>query len=206
MKHRGDVEYWENRYQAGDKPWDTGRPSPELVRQIEGLGLTGGRVLEVGCGTASDAIWMAERGFTVVAIDLSPTVLAMAREKAKAAGAEGLTIVEEDFFAESPVQGGGFDFVYDRGAFHHQADGTYRQQFAEQVRHTLRPSGTWLSLCGSTDDEDPGGPPRLRASDIVVAVEPFFVIRQLRALDFRGKEDGRLGWSCLMERRDAVKA
>ena len=58
-----------------------------------------------------------------------------------------------------------------------------------------------MTLCGSTDDEGPGGPPRLRASDIVIAVEPWFRILDLHALELGKSGEGRLGWSALMQRR-----
>ncbi|MHC4598366.1 MAG: class I SAM-dependent methyltransferase [Planctomycetota bacterium] len=201
MEHKGDPEYWENRYKAGDKPWDTGTPSPELAKTVEALGITG-RALDVGCGTGTNAIWMAEQGLDVVAVDIAPTVIVAAREKAEKAGVKGLEIVEGDFFKETPYGGGGFDFVYDRGAFHHHADEPFRKAFAERVWRALKPGGHWLTLCGSTDDEGPGGPPRFSAADIVTAAEPWFLILDLRALEATKSGEGRLGWSALMRRRE----
>jgi SAM-dependent methyltransferase len=202
MTHRGDKDFWENRYKAGDKPWDTGSPSPELMKTVEAHGISG-RALDVGCGSGTNAIWMAGQGLEVVALDISSTILDTAREKAREAGVQGLTIVEGDYFAETPPLGGNFDFVFDRGAYHHHGDEAHRHAFAEQTWHALRPGGLWLTLCGSADDEGPGGPPRLRASDIVVPAEPYFYIKHLKALPVGKAGEGRLGWSGLMERRES---
>ncbi|MHC4779612.1 MAG: class I SAM-dependent methyltransferase [Planctomycetota bacterium] len=202
MTHKGDKEFWENRYKNEDMPWDRDEPSPELVACIEKLGLTSGKVLEVGCGTGTNAIWMAEQGLEVTALDIAPTVVAMARDKVAKAGVTGVEIMEGDFFAETPFRGGDFDFAFDRGAFHHHADLAFREAFAEQVHRSVKPSAHWLTLCGSTDDTGPGGPPRLKAADIVTACEPWFLIQDLHALELERSGEGRLGWSCLMKRRE----
>jgi SAM-dependent methyltransferase len=44
------------------------------------------RILELGCGTGEDAVRLAQSGHEVVAIDASPAMLAMAREKAHRVG------------------------------------------------------------------------------------------------------------------------
>ncbi len=47
---------------------------------------TGMRVLELGCGTGEDAVWLAQRGVNVTATDASPAMLEQTRAKAKRAG------------------------------------------------------------------------------------------------------------------------
>ncbi len=54
--------------------------------RLDGLFSTGDRVLELGCGTGEDAIWLARRGMRVYATDAAPAMLATARVKAEAAG------------------------------------------------------------------------------------------------------------------------
>jgi ubiquinone/menaquinone biosynthesis C-methylase UbiE len=46
----------------------------------------GMRVLEIGCGTGEDAVWLAERGARVMATDISPAMLEVTRQKAERAG------------------------------------------------------------------------------------------------------------------------
>ncbi|RIW49525.1 NAD(P)/FAD-dependent oxidoreductase [Micromonospora endophytica] len=71
---------WEQRYQARDAVW-SGRPNPQLVAEVEGS--APGRVLDVGCGEGADAVWLAERGWQVTAVDISDTALTRAAAYAR---------------------------------------------------------------------------------------------------------------------------
>jgi SAM-dependent methyltransferase len=64
-----------------------GRWLRELVwEQLAGLFAEGDRVLELGCGTGEDAVWLAQRGIAVTATDASPGMLEVAQAKAEVAG------------------------------------------------------------------------------------------------------------------------
>ena len=67
------AEYWEERYRAGTN-W-SGEPNAALVREIADV--TPGSALDLGAGEGGDALWLARRGWTVTAIDISPTALAI---------------------------------------------------------------------------------------------------------------------------------
>jgi SAM-dependent methyltransferase len=75
---------WDARYSARGAMW-SGRPNGRLVAEVGGL--TPGRALDVGCGEGADAIWLARRGWTVTAIDVSDVAVSRAREAAQLAGA-----------------------------------------------------------------------------------------------------------------------
>ncbi|MHB8605659.1 MAG: class I SAM-dependent methyltransferase [Thermoplasmatota archaeon] len=66
-------------------PWDIGRPQPEIVKLAD-AGAFQGRVLDVGCGTGENTIELARRGIVATGVDLAPTAIARAREKAKTRG------------------------------------------------------------------------------------------------------------------------
>ena len=51
---------WQERYQAGDTPWDTGQPSKELERTIQEAAIQPSKAIELGCGTGTNAIWLAQ--------------------------------------------------------------------------------------------------------------------------------------------------
>jgi SAM-dependent methyltransferase len=77
----------EDYYLAGKPPWDTGVTPPELVALVEGHGgLPSGRALELGCGTGTNATYLALHGWEVVAVDLIDRAVDQARKKAAAAG------------------------------------------------------------------------------------------------------------------------
>ena len=66
------------------------------------------KALELGCGTGTNAIWLARQGFDVTAMDLSETALVQARKKE---GADACTFVLADFFEDAPARNG-FRFCF----------------------------------------------------------------------------------------------
>jgi len=63
-----DETFWDERYRSRSKEW-SGRPHPHLVTEAEGM--TAGSALDVGTGEGADAIWLAEHGWRVTAVDIS---------------------------------------------------------------------------------------------------------------------------------------
>jgi SAM-dependent methyltransferase len=73
---------WDERYSTKPQFW-SGKPNPQLVREAGGL--RHGRALDLGCGEGADAIWLAQQGWTVTAVDVSAVALERARSHEKAA-------------------------------------------------------------------------------------------------------------------------
>ncbi len=81
----GTAAWWEARYVSGDRPWDTGVVPPE-VAALAGSGLLApGWALDLGCGSGASSCFLAQRGFSVVGIDLAQSALARACRAASAA-------------------------------------------------------------------------------------------------------------------------
>jgi 2-polyprenyl-3-methyl-5-hydroxy-6-metoxy-1,4-benzoquinol methylase len=76
-------EHWEEHYGERDRVW-SGRVNVRLVEVVSTL--EAGRALDLGCGEGADACWLAERGWTVVAVDISDTALQRAAAEADARG------------------------------------------------------------------------------------------------------------------------
>lgn len=76
---------WDSRYTERERLW-SGQPNGALV--AETAGLTPGRVLDVGCGEGADAVWLARRGWTVTALEVSGVALARAAGHARDAGVD----------------------------------------------------------------------------------------------------------------------
>ncbi|MFZ2510772.1 MAG: class I SAM-dependent methyltransferase [Gordonia sp. (in: high G+C Gram-positive bacteria)] len=68
---------WDERYSGGDRLW-TAQVNPALAREV--VGLAPGRALDVGSGEGADARWLADHGWTVVAVDISQVALDRAAE------------------------------------------------------------------------------------------------------------------------------
>ncbi len=75
-----DAAFWDERYRSSTRVW-SGNPNPQLVAEVAHL--TPGRALDVGCGEGADAIWLAGRGWTVVATDISSVAVERAAEHAR---------------------------------------------------------------------------------------------------------------------------
>jgi SAM-dependent methyltransferase len=189
---------WNDSYAAGQLPWDTGQPEPLLVEFVTSGAVTPGPTLEIGAGTGTNAIWMAERGFDVLGVDISP--LAVERANAKMKGhALSCRFAACDFLA-APPPAGPFQFVFDRGCFHVFDEPDERRRFAEQVADALGPGGLWLSLIGSTEGPSREiGPPRRSAREVTLAIEPALEIVELRSAEFRG--NNAKAWFCLSRQR-----
>jgi SAM-dependent methyltransferase len=75
--------FWEARYADTERVW-SGRPNQTLVEVVGDL--PAGRALDIGCGEGGDAIWLAQRGWHVTGVDISPTAIRRAEAAADRAG------------------------------------------------------------------------------------------------------------------------
>jgi len=197
---------WEDRYARGETPWNTGRPDPHLVRLISRWPPERGAVLDVGCGTGSDALWLARQGFQVTALDIAEGAMAVARERA---GREALDItLLQGNFLTCAIPDEDFSLVFDRGCLHSCRSETARQQFARRVAALLRDNGLWLCLAGNADGPTAeSGPPRLRATELIAVVEEDFVLLELQPVLLETSLTmSPLFWRCLLRKRGKTKA
>ncbi|MFF7198670.1 class I SAM-dependent methyltransferase [Streptomyces sp. NPDC008079] len=129
----GAAGWWDGFY--GDRergvPFFVDKPDENLVSCLDREVVRPGRALDLGCGPGRNAVLLARRGFEVDAVDLSPAAVRWARERARAAGVEGIRFHEGDAFALSEgddgdgmgagagALSGPYDLVCDSGCFHH---------------------------------------------------------------------------------------
>ena len=95
-----DQERWDTRW-ATAKESHVREPHPLVVRFISQAGLTRGRALDVACGVGQNAIWLAQRGFTVDAVDISPVAMERGRIAAAQAGVN-VNFVQADLDVWTP--------------------------------------------------------------------------------------------------------
>ncbi|MHC4400231.1 MAG: class I SAM-dependent methyltransferase [Planctomycetota bacterium] len=194
---------WDTVYREGTPPWETGKPSEELVRVLdEGL-VRPGTALEWGCGTGADAVHLAKRGFEVTAVDASPTALDRAHTRAGLESVAVRFVLGDAFdFARTAEP---FDFVYEAG-FYHFVRQENLNGFLDCLWRVTRPGSTYLALVGSTEEEADGGPPQVSEEEIRWELGRLFEFVHLRRFRFESpyREEGFLGWSCLMQRPQVV--
>lgn len=194
---------WDKRYADGELPWDSGEVDVHLGRVLARHGIEPGKALEIGCGTGTNTIWLAQQGFTMTGQDIAQNAIARAKAKVAAAGVKCRLFVGDVLVDEVP--GTPYRFVYDRGVFHVFDAAEERSRFAARVAELLNPHGMWHSLIGSTDGPPrDSGPPRRGAAEITRAVEPHFEILELSSTTFdRGSHSHARAWVLVARRRKA---
>lgn len=136
--------YW-YAYLRGRPPWDTGISPPELVQVVEGdQALPAGTVLDLGCGTGTNCIYLAQHGWDVSGVDFTARALEHASEKAARAGVM-VKFYRGDVtrLGDLPLRGP-FDLLFDLGCFH-SLPPQGRAAYAQGVANLSKP-GTLLLL------------------------------------------------------------
>ena len=134
---------YEAWYRFGRPPW-VGGPRSELVELVEAGRLTPGRALDLGCGEGDNAIYLAEHGFDVTAIDFAPSAIAKARRKARDAGVTVEFVVDDLTRLRSGY--GQFDLLVDYGTLDDLGD-RGRDAYVREVGPLVRPGGSFLLWC-----------------------------------------------------------
>ncbi len=168
---------WEDAYQT-TPPWDVGRPQPAFVELVKTGELNRGNVLDVGCGTGENALYLAEKEFSVTGVDLTNRAIAAAR--AKAAERRLRVDFREGNALSLDFKEGVFDNVIDSGLFHIFPDDD-RPVYAREVARVLARGGKYFMLCFS--EKEPtnwGGPRRVTRNEIEATFSSFFKINYIR--------------------------
>jgi SAM-dependent methyltransferase len=195
---------WSARYAQDEIPWDRHSSISLLDRVLQEWDIRPCRVMDMGCGTGTTAIHLAQKGFEVLAFDLVPRAIDLAREKARPLGVNVEFRVAD--FRRTMGFGEPFPFVFDSGLYHCVRRGMLGEwlTFLDQV---TRPGSLWLTLAGNANEPPRGnqGPPRVRASELCVELESRFELIELRECRFENVDNSHephpLAWSALMRRR-----
>ncbi len=176
------MSFFDDAYR-GTPPWDIGRPQRAFVDLFERQGLPDNPVLDVGCGTGENALYLAAKGLSVTGVDTSALAVQKAKRKAKARDLEATFLVWDALdLAAMHLR---FGTVIDSGLFH-VFDDEDRKRYANQIAAVLRPRGTYVMMCFSEKEPaDWGGPRRVRKEEIrATFTPPRFRVRAIRATRF----------------------
>jgi SAM-dependent methyltransferase len=182
---RGTRLRFEWRYWIGRTPWDSGITPPEVLDFLQRT--APGRALELGCGTGTNAVALAQRGWQVTAIDFSWQAVQAARRKARQAGVT-VRFLRRDATRLDDLPGP-FDLAVDIGCFH-SLDPQARPGYATSLARLLRPGATYL-LYTFLDEED-GWPAE---ADIRRLYGPEFELARLEHGEFDGRTSGWFTWT-----------
>ena len=146
--------FWEDRYRDAS-PATSGRPSAALARFGEGL--LPGRALDLGCGKGDDAVWLARRGWEVLAVDVSASALAIVETNAQAAGvAERIRVERHDLGQSFPL--GRFDLV-SAMFLESPVEGFARPAILRRAAGAVAPGGLLLAAAHSSRSPWSSAPP-----------------------------------------------
>ncbi|MFK4316543.1 SAM-dependent methyltransferase [Bacillus sp. RC218] len=143
---REPAQFWDDFYSNREKeiPFFTNKPDENLVSYFEKKLLNSGKVLELGCGPGRNAIYFAENGCLVDAVDLSKESIHWATERAKEKNVN-VNFIHDNIF-DLQIEEGTYDIVYDSGCFHHIAPHR-RMSYINLVKKALKPGGYFAITC-----------------------------------------------------------
>ncbi|GAB2702461.1 class I SAM-dependent methyltransferase [Kitasatospora kifunensis] len=142
------AQWWDGFYtdRAKPVPFFVAKPDESLADYLERGLLRPGRALDLGCGPGRNALHLASLGFQVDAVDLSPTAIAWAEERAAAAGANVRFHCGDAFALAASELPGPYDLVYDSGCFHHLPPHR-RVSYLALIDRVLAPGGHLALSC-----------------------------------------------------------
>lgn len=185
------VWFFEEAYHT-TPPWDIGKAQREFVH-LEESGTIIGDVLDVGCGTGENALFLAGCGHEVWGVDSASKAIEIARRKAKERGSTATFLVKDTLNLHEI--GRTFDTIIDSGLFHTLSDPD-RSCFVWNLSEVLKPGGTYFMLAFSEREPGGYGPRRITKNEIEAAFSDGWKINEIRAAVFesRTRPEGSRAW------------
>lgn len=159
-------------------PWSIGAPQPEIAALID-AGRFHGDVLDAGCGEAAVSMYLAERGFTTVGLDQSPTAIELAREEA---ARRGLTTVSFDVADISAFTGydGRFGTIVDSTLFHSMPV-ELREGYQQSIVRAAAPGASYFVLVFDRNSMPSDGPVNpVTEEELREVVSKYWVVDEIR--------------------------
>lgn len=167
------MDYWEQRYQTHDMPWEKGAPSPGLVDFLAAhRNLPGETVCVPGGGTGHDALEWAKAGFRAYGYDLAPSAIRLSEQRARAAGLRA-EFRRADFLRNEPPFP--FDWIFEH-TLYCAIQPEERALYLRAVCRWLKPGGHYLAVNYLIPDQD--GPPfGTTREEILERISPFLELK-----------------------------
>lgn len=161
-------------------PWDIGRPQGEIIRLAEN-GEIRGAVLDAGCGTGENALFLANQGYEVTGIDAVEAAIRKAKQKSRERRVPAVFLKWDAL--EISGLGKRFDTVIDCGLFHVFSD-EERPRYVQELSSILVPGGTFRMLCFSEMESGDWGPRRVTQREIREAFDRGWKVDSIQEARF----------------------
>lgn len=148
-----DIESWNNRYRSHERPdEDLGTEPTSLVVKFA-TGLTPGKALDLACGAGRNALWFAEHGWEVTAVDGARAAIEILQSRAAQRGLKVNPVLADLEKGEFDIEPSHWDLV---------AMCYYLQRnLYEPAKRGVRPGGIFISIVHITEPGEAAGPHRL---------------------------------------------
>ncbi len=175
-----DPRDFDSQYTRDTPPWEIAAPQPCVVDAYEAGLLTGG-LLDIGCGTGQNAVWLAGSGVDVTGMDISRIAIDRARKLALEKG------VAADFVIGSALNfspSTRYQTLMDSAVFHIFPDDE-QERYLEGAKRILAPGGSFVGFCFSEKEPDGWGPRRLSEEQLRARFENGWSLESLERVFFK---------------------
>jgi SAM-dependent methyltransferase len=166
-------------------PWYNENLDSDLENELNQRNITKGKFLDLGTGPATQAIWLAKRGFQVIGSDLSEAAIKRARNVY--ANEKNVNFVIDDIL-NSNLKENQFDYIFDRGCFH-VLPPTERQIYISKINGVLKDKGILFLKCFSDKEPRQEGPYKFSQQEIRSLFSKYFRIDSIKETVYEGTLD-----------------
>ena len=158
-------------------PWSIGEPQPELAALIN-RGMFHGDVLDAGCGEGAISMYLAERGFTTVGLDQSPTAIELARREAAERGLTSASFEVADISSFTGYDGR-FGTVVDSTLFHSMPI-ELREGYQRSIVRAAAPGASYFVLVFDRAGHSAGPANAVTEDELRDVVSRYWTIDEIR--------------------------
>lgn len=208
---QAEQQHWDNRYKEHDTPWQQPKVHDVIKECCKLFANKRAKILEIGCGTGIDTVWIAQQGHQVTAIDISKVAINEAKDNARNAKAS-INFMVADFMRDK-LKLPTFDIIYDAFVFHLEAMQNKRLEMVNKIAAMLTPQGYWFNLSVSDYQTDlksqqanVDNPPMIKFSDLLSVSESRFQLAYVKQFQIciNRKEQGNAcfnAWASVWQKK-----
>jgi SAM-dependent methyltransferase len=166
-------------------PWYNENLDSDLEDELDRRKITNGIFLDLGTGPATQAMWLAKRGFKVIGSDLSETAIKRARNVY--ANEKNIDFVVDNIL-NSKLKANEFDYIFDRGCFHVLLPAD-RQRYITKIKQIMKDNGILFLKCFSDKEPRQVGPCKFSQDEIRDLFSKYFIIDSIKETVYQGTLD-----------------
>ena len=182
-----DFPDWETLYKSQKvetMPWYNKNFDSDLEKELDERRIINGskRFLDLGTGPATQALWLAKRGFRVIGSDISEAAINRARRIY--ANEKNINFRVDDIL-NSKFKDNEFDYIFDRGCFHVLSPAD-RQNYIRKIKAILKVHGILFLKCFNNKELRQEGPYKFSQDEIRDLFNESFRIDSIKETVFQG--------------------